>query len=77
MEATADLVQSKRSAIPAIDRFVVAKSALIFSIVSVEKCVPLRVIRTILDAIPGFDSARQAVKPSYPSAHGCVPLGSG
>jgi hypothetical protein len=51
MEATADLEQSMRSAISAMDRSVVDKSALTFSIVSVEKCIPLRGIRTILDAI--------------------------
>jgi hypothetical protein len=53
--ATADVEQSMRSAIPAIDRSVAAKSSLIFSIVSVERCIPLLVIRTILDAIPGFE----------------------
>ena len=50
MEATTDLEQSMRSAISAIDRSVVDKSALTFSIVSVERCIPLRGIRTVLDA---------------------------
>jgi hypothetical protein len=66
MEATADLEQSMRSAISAIDRSVVDKSALIFSIVCGERCIPLRGIRTILDPIPGLDSGRPAVKPPYP-----------
>jgi hypothetical protein len=57
MEATADLEQSMRSAISAIDRSVVDKSALIFSIVSGERCIPLRGIRTILDAIAHLDCA--------------------
>ena len=50
IEATAAFEQSMRSAISARDRSVVDKSALTFSIVSGERYIPLRGIRTILDA---------------------------
>ena len=52
IEETADLEQSMRSAISAIDSSVVDKSALTFSIICGERCSPLRGICTILDAIP-------------------------
>jgi hypothetical protein len=56
-----------RSATSAIDRSVVDKSALIFSIVSVERCIPLRGIRTVLDAIAHLDFA-------LPRGQGILPM---
>ena len=75
IEATAYLEQSMRFAISAIDRSVVDKSALTFSIVRGESCIPLRGIRTILDAITDLDFALprgQGVLPLAPPVHATV-----
>ena len=68
MDATADLEQSMRSAISCRDSSVVAKSSLIFSMLSVENRIPLRGIRTILDAnCKGLDFA-------LPPGQGILPM---
>jgi hypothetical protein len=76
IEATADLELSMRSAISAIDRSVVDKSVLAFSIVCGERCIPLRGIRTILDAIAHLDFALprgQGILPMTPPVRATVP----